>query len=123
MERYEAVKRIAAEILAEHSSVSASQAVGILAGETGHATPKVDVRGVVLKDDEVLLVKNGSGIISAFDEDFGVGWAFRLYDEDVLNVLQCESVQSGSPGELGGLVYYTDIKRTEHRVYHVRKAI
>ena len=75
MERYEAVQRIAAEILAEHSSVSDSQAVGILAGETGHATPKVDVRGVVLKDDEVLLVKNGSGIISAFDEDFGVGRA------------------------------------------------
>ena len=93
-ERYEAVQRIAAEILAEHANVSVSQAVEILAGETGHATPKVEVRGVVLKDDEVLLVKNGRGIISVFDEDFDVGRSIQLYEEEVLNVLRCESVQS-----------------------------
>ena len=96
-ERYEAVQRIAAEILeilAEHSNVSVSQAVEILAGETGHATQKVDLRGVVLKDDEDLLVKIGSGLISVFDEDSGVGRAFRLYEEEILDFLQCESVQS-----------------------------
>ena len=43
--------------MAEHSDVSVSQAVDLLAGEAGHATPKVDVRGVVLRGDEVLLVK------------------------------------------------------------------
>ena len=29
----------------------------LLAGESDHATPKVDVRGVLLRDDAVLLVK------------------------------------------------------------------
>jgi hypothetical protein len=37
------------------------------------------------------MFKNGSGIISIFDEDFGVNRAFRLYEEEVilqqLNVL------------------------------------
>jgi hypothetical protein len=48
-ERYEAVREIAAEILAEHSAVSIDEAVHLLAGENGHATPKVDLRGVVSK--------------------------------------------------------------------------
>ena len=62
-------------------------------------------------------------MILVFEEDFDVGRAIQLYEEKVLNVLRCESVQSDSAGELEGLVYYTDIKRTDHRVYHVRRAI
>lgn len=56
-ERYESIRTIAAEILAEDSTASVSQIMELLAEETGHATPKVDVRGVVLKGNDVLLVK------------------------------------------------------------------
>lgn len=56
-ERYESIRAIAAEILAETSTASAGQAIDLLAGEAGYATPKVDVRGVVLNGADVLMVK------------------------------------------------------------------
>jgi len=59
-ERYQAVRDIAAEILAAHSDVKLEQVQALFAGEEGAATPKVDVRGVVFQDDAILLVKERS---------------------------------------------------------------
>jgi ADP-ribose pyrophosphatase YjhB (NUDIX family) len=56
-ERYEAVRRIAAERLAAGDGVEPAQLAELLARETGYATPKLDVRGVVFADDRVLLVQ------------------------------------------------------------------
>lgn len=56
-ERYEQVRRIAAEMLAADGD--AAEAESILALEAGHATPKLDVRGVVFRGDEILLVREG----------------------------------------------------------------
>ncbi len=54
-ERYEQVRTIAAEMLASQGDVAALDAR--LALETGHATPKIDVRGVVFRRDAILLVR------------------------------------------------------------------
>ena len=54
-ERYEQVRRIAAEMLASDGNVEALEAE--LAAQVGHATPKLDVRGVVFRDDTILLVR------------------------------------------------------------------
>jgi len=54
-ERYEQVRQIAAEMLAADGDVAGIDA--ILALESGHATPKLDVRGVVFRDDDILLVR------------------------------------------------------------------
>jgi ADP-ribose pyrophosphatase YjhB (NUDIX family) len=56
-ERYKAVQRIAAEILAGHTDASAERIADLLAQESGYATPKIDVRGVVFQDEAILLVK------------------------------------------------------------------
>lgn len=56
-ERYEAVREIAAEILAAHSDLDIGRVRDLFASESGYATPKVDVRGVVFRDDAILLVK------------------------------------------------------------------
>ncbi len=57
-ERYETVRQVAAEIA---GSVTGEDPVALearFADETGHATPKVDVRGVVVDpDDRILLVR------------------------------------------------------------------
>jgi ADP-ribose pyrophosphatase YjhB (NUDIX family) len=55
-ERYEQVRGIAAEMLAAEGDVAAIDAM--LAQEAGHATPKLDVRGVVFRGDEILLVRD-----------------------------------------------------------------
>lgn len=56
-ERYLRIRHIAAEIAAAYTGVEAAFINDLFAGEAGHATPKVDVRGVIFQDDAILLVK------------------------------------------------------------------
>jgi ADP-ribose pyrophosphatase YjhB (NUDIX family) len=56
-ERYRAIRRIAAEMLAEGSDLEQATILGLLDADTGYATPKVDVRGVVFRDAKLLLVR------------------------------------------------------------------
>lgn len=57
IERFEAVRLISAQILAEHSGGDMQQLVDLFTGEEGYATPKVDVRGAAFRDEKILLVR------------------------------------------------------------------
>lgn len=57
VERYIRIREIAAEIMATGGRVETGEVLDLLCGETGYATPKVDVRGVVFQDDKLLLVE------------------------------------------------------------------
>lgn len=59
-ERYNQVREVAAEMLALGSNTDIAVVQGLLREETGYATPKVDVRGVVFRDDKLLLVREHS---------------------------------------------------------------
>jgi ADP-ribose pyrophosphatase YjhB (NUDIX family) len=55
--RYEQLRELAAEIFAGHSTGTLEEAGDLLALETGPATPKVDVRAAVFREEQILLVK------------------------------------------------------------------
>jgi ADP-ribose pyrophosphatase YjhB (NUDIX family) len=55
--RYEQVRSIAAEMLAADGVAELDEIRTLLAAESGYATPKLDVRGVVFRDDKILLVQ------------------------------------------------------------------
>ncbi len=57
IERYKNVLEIAEEIISMHTEVDKSEIHKLFISEAGHSTPKVDVRGVVFKDNKILLVK------------------------------------------------------------------
>lgn len=57
VERYERLTQISAELAASCTDKSVNEINEIFKLEKGYATPKVDVRSFVLKDDKVLLVK------------------------------------------------------------------
>jgi ADP-ribose pyrophosphatase YjhB (NUDIX family) len=57
IQRYETIRKIASEMLAQQSNGDAEVIEDIFSREKGYCTPKVDVRGVVFKDNKVLLVK------------------------------------------------------------------
>ena len=62
IERYEQVREIAAEMMAVHADVDIDSILDLYTDQAGYATPKVDVRGVLLRDaadrgPEILLVK------------------------------------------------------------------
>ena len=46
-ERYQQVRRVAAEILASHTAMDMALISNLLQGEHGYATPKIDVCGAV----------------------------------------------------------------------------
>lgn len=57
-ERYEAIRALAAQIVAEHSDADFSRIEGVFTQQAGYATPKVDVRGAVFRNDGgILLVR------------------------------------------------------------------
>ncbi|GAB4454209.1 MAG: NUDIX hydrolase [Anaerolineae bacterium] len=58
--RFQDVQRVAAEIVAAHSNGDVAHFRAVFAAEEGHITPKVDVRGVVFRDDRILLVRERS---------------------------------------------------------------
>jgi ADP-ribose pyrophosphatase YjhB (NUDIX family) len=60
IERYQAVREIAAEMAASFSDADTGAMRALFAGQVGHATPKVDVRAAVFRDDAILLVRERS---------------------------------------------------------------
>ncbi|MCE5187341.1 MAG: NUDIX hydrolase [Planctomycetaceae bacterium] len=57
LERHLEIERIAAEIFARHTELTAGECLGILQQDAGYPTPKVDCRSVVFKDDKILMVR------------------------------------------------------------------
>lgn len=57
LERFEQLKKISAEIISEYTEVEVEKVKDLLDMEEGYLTPKVDVRGAIIKEDKILLVK------------------------------------------------------------------
>ncbi|MHC5725044.1 MAG: NUDIX hydrolase [Nostoc sp.] len=57
IERYKQLQAIATEIMATYSKVEHTYVLDLFSREVGYATPKVDVRGAIFRDDTILLVK------------------------------------------------------------------
>ena len=56
IERYERLREISAEILAEKSGLNLEKVKELFCNEKGYQTPKLDTRAAIFKDDKILLV-------------------------------------------------------------------
>ncbi|CAM4481122.1 NUDIX hydrolase [Paenibacillus tarimensis] len=57
LERFEQLRSLSITIMQEYVGVETEQIRELFASETGYATPKVDIRAVVFKEDQILLVR------------------------------------------------------------------
>lgn len=57
IDRYNRIKNIAAEIISNQLSIDKMTLLETFTLQEGYATPKVDVRGIVFRDNQILLVK------------------------------------------------------------------
>jgi ADP-ribose pyrophosphatase YjhB (NUDIX family) len=114
-ERYEAVRRIAAEMMADHADVGADDMARILASEAGPGTPKVDVRGAVIRDDRILLVRE------AVDGRWAMpgGWA-DVNESPARNVAREVQEETGFAVRVDRLIQIRDkaLGGTTHCPYH-----
>jgi ADP-ribose pyrophosphatase YjhB (NUDIX family) len=60
LERFELIRNLSVEMLALHTDVSRTVIKDLFANETGYATPKVDIRAVVFKDNKILMVRENT---------------------------------------------------------------
>jgi len=56
-DRYKQIRQIAAEMMSAGFEVESKVFIDLFSRERGYATPKVDVRGAVFRDDRILLVR------------------------------------------------------------------
>lgn len=61
IERYEELRCISAEIMAEYTGLEMKKIRELFTNEVGYQTPKVDVRGAVFKDNKILMVREKIG--------------------------------------------------------------
>lgn len=59
-ERYRRLTEISAEIIASNSQLELDNVEKVLMNQPGYATPKVDVRSAVVKDNKLLMVKEST---------------------------------------------------------------
>ena len=59
-DRYEAVARIAAELMAMHCDAPMERFQELFAQQSGYATPKVDVRSAVFREGKILMVREAA---------------------------------------------------------------
>jgi len=57
IDRYQQIRNLSLEIMRDYTGMRRKKLVNIFASETGYQTPKVDVRGVVFREDKILMVR------------------------------------------------------------------
>jgi ADP-ribose pyrophosphatase YjhB (NUDIX family) len=59
LERYQMIRDISVEIMQNYTDAPVEKIVELFASEKGYQTPKVDVRGVVFRDEKILMIQEG----------------------------------------------------------------
>ncbi|MEQ2529332.1 NUDIX domain-containing protein [Robertmurraya yapensis] len=57
IERFELIRGMSIDILSQYTEVDQTIIRDLFANETGYATPKIDVRAVVFRDNKILMVR------------------------------------------------------------------
>ena len=60
-ERYQRIREIAAELIAQHSQLPLEKVTDIFCCDTGYQTPKLDTRAAIFQEGKILLVKEKNG--------------------------------------------------------------
>ena len=118
-ERYEAVRKVAAEMMAAKSDTDTGSVLQLFARESGYATPKVDLRGAVFKDSRILLVRE----VSDGKWSLPGGWA-DVNDSPSANIIREITEESGFETRVRKLAAVLDRSRHPHvpvAPYHVYK--
>lgn len=56
-QRYQQLRQIAEEMMSAATGAELSEVASVFEAQSGYATPKLDVRGVIFKDNKILLVR------------------------------------------------------------------
>jgi len=121
LERYRRLREISAQVLAAQTDLQADAVLTSLSLQSGYATPKVDVRAAVFKDDRILLVREESDRCWTMPG----GWA-DLGDSPSASILREVREESGFDVRVEKLVAVLDANRmpgSPMELYHAYKLL
>src|SRR5829696_5282772 len=108
IERYKRLQEITAEIIASQSMVSTETVLDSFSMQAGYITPKVDVRGAVVRDGKILLIQEradgnwampggwadlGNSPASVAEREVWEESGFRVKAEKVVAVIDANRIQ------------------------------
>jgi ADP-ribose pyrophosphatase YjhB (NUDIX family) len=118
LERFELIRKISVEILAHHTGMDSEIIKDLFTNETGYATPKVDIRAVIFKNDQLLMVQEKNDGKWALPG----GWADIGLSPSEVAVKEVKE-ESGYDVKAIKLLAVTDYKKHPHppSPYHIYK--
>lgn len=118
IERYEHIREIAAQIAAQQTGAEPEVILGLFEDKPDYPTPKVDIRGAVFKDDQILMVRE------AIDGKWSLpgGWA-DIGDHPSVSVEREVKEESGLTVKTRKLAAVYDRNKHSHDPYprHIYK--
>ena len=108
IERYKRLQEISAEMIESESSTSKESALESFSMQTGYPTPKIDVRGAVVKDNKILLIQErmdgkwampggwvdlGNAPASAAEREVWEESGYRVQAQKVISVIDANRIE------------------------------
>jgi ADP-ribose pyrophosphatase YjhB (NUDIX family) len=108
VDRYKRLQEIAAEMIANESEVTEDSVLQSFSMQAGYATPKIDVRGAVVRDGKILLVQEasdgkwsmpggwaelGNAPASVAEREVWEESGYRVHTEKVIAVIDANRIQ------------------------------
>jgi len=108
LERYKRLQEIAAEILSSQSKLATESVLESFSMQSGYVTPKIDVRGAVIRDSKILLIQErmdgkwampggwadlGNAPASVAEREVWEESGFRVKAEKVVAVIDANRIQ------------------------------
>src|SRR5699024_9623323 len=115
IERYEELRQISAEIIANYSEFDMKAVNNLFALEKVYQTPKMDVRGAVFKDNKLILVRE------RIDERWSLpGGSWEVGGSTSESVIKVSQEESGYDVKAQKVVAVLDMHKHDHppQPYH-----
>jgi len=138
LERYKRLQEITAEIIASQSEISKESVLDSFSMQAGYITPKVDVRGAVIRDGKILLIQEsadgkwampggwadlGNSPASVAEREVWEESGFRVKAEKVVAVLDANRIEPFEFYHAYKLIFLCKLLGGEPRISHETLAV
>jgi ADP-ribose pyrophosphatase YjhB (NUDIX family) len=138
IERYKRLQELTAEIIESHSAVSKESVLDSFSMQAGYITPKIDVRGAVVRDGKILLIQErtdgkwampggwadlGNPPASVAEREVWEESGFRVKAEKVVAVLDANRIEPMEFYHAYKLIFLCRLLDGEPRTNHETLAV
>lgn len=138
IERYKRLQEITAEMIASQSGIEKETVLESFSMQAGYITPKIDVRGAVIRDDKILLIQEradgqwampggwadlGNAPASVAEREVWEESGFRVKAEKVVAVIDANRIQPMEFYHAYKIIFLCTLLDGEPRVSHETLAV